>query len=80
MVEDGASRDGEGAVAADGEAGRVEGVVLEVEVVLELGVGDDLAGTLALVREDAALEGAVGLRGAGSCLSLTFMSVHVFLC
>ena len=64
MVEDGASGNGEGVIAADGETPRVERVVLYVQIVLELCVGDDLAGTLALVCEDAAFERAVGLGGA----------------
>ena len=61
MVEDSASRNGEGVVFADGEASGVEGVVLHVEIVLELGVGDDAPGPLTLVCEDTAFEGAVGL-------------------
>ena len=35
-----------------------------MQIVLELRVGDDLTGSLALVCEDAAFQRAVGLRGA----------------
>ena len=41
MVEDGASGHGEGIVFADGKATGVDGVVLHVEIILELVVGDD---------------------------------------
>ena len=41
-----------------------------MHIILELVVGDDFAGALTLVCEDAAAEGAVGLGGAGSYLSL----------
>ncbi len=68
MVEDGAAGDGEGVVFADGEAARVAGNVLDVQVVLELVVCDDFAGALALIGEDAAFEGGVGLGGAGCSL------------
>ncbi len=67
-VEDGASGNGEGVVFADGEAARVAGDVLDVQVVLELVVCDDFAGAFALVGEDASFEGGVGLCGAGCSL------------
>lgn len=70
VVEDGAARNGECAILADGEASSVEGIVLCLQIVLELVVGDDFTRTLALVCEDAACEGAEGLGGAGSYLSL----------
>lgn len=41
-----------------------------MEIVLELGIGDDFTGALTLVSEDAAFERAVGLGGAGLRLSL----------
>ena len=70
MVEDGASSNSKGAIAANGETPRVDRVVLYVEIVLELRVGDDLTGTLTLVCKNATFERAVGLGGAsyGRCL------------
>ena len=74
MVEDGAASDSKGTIAAHGETPRVDRVVLDVQVVLELVVGDDRTGALALVCEDAAFERAVGLGGAGDggCLGGEF--------
>lgn len=70
VVEDGAARNGECAIAADREACSVEGIVLCLQIVLELVVGNDFTSTLALVREDATCKGAEGFGGTGSYLSL----------
>ena len=67
VIEYGTPSNGEGVVFADGEATGVEGTVLEMEIVLELIVGDDFSGTLALIGEDAPFEGGVGL-GSASCM------------
>lgn len=60
FVEEGTSSNSEGIVAAYGETVGVEGVVLDVTIVLELVVGDDGSGTQALVGQDTTFKGGDG--------------------
>ena len=53
VVEDGVSVNRQSVVAVDAEASSVEGIVLQMQIVLELVVGNDLACSLALVGQHA---------------------------
>ena len=68
VIEDGATCNRQRIVFADGEASGVEGTALEMEIVLELVVGHDFSGALALIGQDAAFEVGVGLGGASGML------------
>lgn len=56
LVEDGASRVCEGVVLADREAAGEKSIRLQRLIELELGVGNDVAGTSLLIFEDTTLE------------------------